>query len=96
MSGLVRRTTQPDVREKQAFTGRSAAKDRLLGAAQRRPGLLARVMPIGGQVEPSAQLKAVPTGSKPGASLSYLSPMMRAGGQHHGRRSLACLFEYMF
>lgn len=26
-----------------------------------------RVVPIGGQVEPSAQLKAVPTGVQPGA-----------------------------
>ncbi len=58
----LRRITQPHVRDKQAFTGLSAAKDRFLDAAQRKPGLLPRVMPIGGQVEPSAQLKAVPTG----------------------------------
>jgi len=28
--------------------------------------------------------------------LSDPSPKMEAGGQHSGRHSLACLFEYMF
>lgn len=74
ISGLVRRATQPArCKAKEACTSRSAAKGRLL---VERSGtlVLGRVVPTGGQMEPSAQLRAVPIGVQPvPASRRWLS-----------------------
>lgn len=95
MSGLVRRTTQPDVRENEHL--QAGAQRRTVSWMQRSgaQGFWPRVMPIAGRWSPPHSSKLSPLGETRDL-LSYPSPKMGIGGQHHGRHSLACLFEYMF